>query len=207
MSMERDRGLADSLASQLADELLPNERVVWSGRPETSVRFAPADKFLVPFSLLWGGFAIAWEVGVLIALIASREPMMIFFVLFGIPFVLIGLHFIVGRFIYKNRRKRATLYALTTKRAIVLRQTGAGRDVQTALFRALPGISKTVRRAGIGTIRFGNTSPMAAMYENTGLDFFGSFYDSPIPAFYDVKDADEVFRIAQQSRNQLEEES
>jgi len=35
------------------EELLKDEKILWSGQPETSVLFTSADIFLVPFSLLW----------------------------------------------------------------------------------------------------------------------------------------------------------
>ncbi len=51
-------------------ELLKDEKILWSGQPETKVLFTRADVFLAPFSVLWGGFAIFWEVSVL----RSRAP-------------------------------------------------------------------------------------------------------------------------------------
>src|SRR3954471_6987431 len=76
------------------------ERLLWVGAPDPAVRFTAADGFLVPFSLMWGGFAIFWEA----AAFAGGTPF--FFKLWGIPFVLVGVYFIAGRFVVKARRKR-----------------------------------------------------------------------------------------------------
>jgi hypothetical protein len=45
-------------------ELLSGESIVWAGQPNTRVIFHKQDLYMVPFSLLWGGFAIFWEAGV-----------------------------------------------------------------------------------------------------------------------------------------------
>lgn len=51
---------------ELQNELLPHlnagERLLWADKPKTGIRFRSSDKFLVPFSLFWGGIAILWEI-------------------------------------------------------------------------------------------------------------------------------------------------
>ena len=53
----------DSVAA-IQPELLSGESILWAGQPNHRVVFHKEDVFLIPFSLLWGGFAIFWEAGV-----------------------------------------------------------------------------------------------------------------------------------------------
>src|SRR5260370_1416100 len=50
----------DSLVA-IQPELTSGESVLWAGRPSTSVVLHGEDGYLIPFSLLWGGFAVFWE--------------------------------------------------------------------------------------------------------------------------------------------------
>jgi len=96
-----------------------SQRLPWWGRPDPTKHFAPAAAFIIPSSLLWGGFSIFWEVG------AARSGAPLPFVLFGAPFVAVGLFFVFGQFIAKARRKRQTAYGLTDRRALVAGGTGS----------------------------------------------------------------------------------
>jgi len=91
----------------------PAEELVWEGRPATGLKLKASDAFMIPFSLVWGGFAIFWEY----MAITMGAPF--FFALFGLPFVAIGLYLIVGRFFWDAYTRDRTRYALTTQRAII----------------------------------------------------------------------------------------
>lgn len=191
------------IEERFSGELLKDEKILWSAQPDTSVLFTRADIFLVPFSLLWGGFAIFWELGALavfFAISAGKNPMSIIFPLFGIPFVLVGLYFMFGRFIYKNWKKRNTYYAITDRRVLMLSNLFS-QSLNAVNIDTIPTINKSVRSNGIGTIKFGNVNWMASMYGNTGMDFFGSFGGVDILTFYDIKDADKVYELVSELRN------
>ena len=55
---------SDSL-NAVQPELTSGESILWAGQPNSRVVFHKEDALLVPFSLLWGGFAIFWELGVM----------------------------------------------------------------------------------------------------------------------------------------------
>ena len=182
-------------------ELLNNEQILWTGQPETSVLFTKADIFLVPFSLFWGGFALLWEYLALTSSMKSDEvgPIELIFPLFGIPFVLIGLYFIFGRFLYKSWKKKRTWYAVTNKRALVLTNT-FGRKLQAVDLKNLSAMNKSIRKDGSGSVTFGNSSWMFSMYENTGMEIFGSFNGGGATSFHDIKDVQKVYQIANKQR-------
>ncbi len=62
---------------------------------------------MIPFSLLWCGFAIFWEVSVL----STDGPLI--FKLWGIPFVIVGLYMAVGRFFIDAKQRAKMYYGVT----------------------------------------------------------------------------------------------
>src|ERR1043165_109328 len=90
------------IEQQLIPYLQPGEQLLWTGRPKGGVLFRKSDIFVIPFSILWGGFAIFWEI------MAASGPF--FFWLWGIPFVIVGLYLMIGRFFYDAKKREATVY-------------------------------------------------------------------------------------------------
>ncbi len=107
--------LDDNFSSKndLNPNLDPGEKLLWSGKPAQGLLFRKMDIFFIPFSLLWGGFAIVWE----FMAISMGAP--IYFLLFGAPFVIIGLYFILGRFVVDNYLRKHITYGVSDKRIII----------------------------------------------------------------------------------------
>jgi hypothetical protein len=185
-----DRGIVDR-------NLSAGEHVQWLGRPDPAKHFNAGDVYLVPFSILWAGFSIFWEAT---AIASGAGP---FFALWGIPFIVIGLYVVVGRFFYKAYRKRHTLYAVTDRRVLILAQRRRGERVDAMYLRAIPTISTSVDSAGRGSVQFGNTSPFGMWNANSGMEFFGRVNSATTGvAFYDVDDARAVGDLVERLREQ-----
>jgi hypothetical protein len=78
-----------------------------------------------------------------------------FFALWGIPFVLVGLYLIAGRFFVDARQRTATAYGITNKRAIIVSGLFS-RSVKSLTLRTLTDVTLSERSDGSGSIVFGS---------------------------------------------------
>jgi hypothetical protein len=127
---------------------MPGETIVWSGTPARGIRFQSTDGFVIPFSILWAGFAVFWEVEVL------RIGAPGFFPLFGVPFLVIGAYITVGRFFVDAYRRSHSRYFLTNCRALIV-TTWPTQRLQSVNLATLPAIGLTKHADGSGTLLFG----------------------------------------------------
>lgn len=157
----------------IAQALDSGESLIWSGTPRHGLVLRPSDAFMVPFSFLWGGFAIFWEAGVL----RMHGPNAAFMSVWGIPFVLAGLYLIVGRFFVDARMRARTFYGLTDRRAIII--SGAfSRTINSLPLRTLTDISLQERSDRSGTILLGRPQPYSSW--SSGMRWPGmSQYSTP----------------------------
>src|SRR5689334_10419235 len=94
--------------------LLTGERLLWSGQPKQGIALSTRDTFLIPVSLIWGGFAIIWNAMVWLGPFdtnSAGEPDW-FFKLWGLPFLVIGLYLIAGRFFHDAHIRKKLLYGV-----------------------------------------------------------------------------------------------
>jgi hypothetical protein len=161
--------------------LMPGEQVIWYGEPKQGVSFSGRDAFMIPFSLMWGGFAIFWETTV----ISTRAPW--FFKLWGIPFVIVGLYLIIGRFFVDAWIRRCTAYSLTDRRALVIRAAPFTKITSINL-GSLSNVGLTESANGRGTIQFGD--PPVYAYRQGWSGWMPALDQS---AFIGIEDARNVF--------------
>jgi hypothetical protein len=203
-------------ASQvIARDLGADESLLWSGQPRKGIVFRSSDVFLIPFSILWGGFAIFWETSVLSQARKGGNAISLFMVLWGIPFVLIGLYMIFVRFIVDARRREHTCYGLTDRRVIIVTglferdltpsvgtltalASGLGRhNVKSLDLRTMTDVSMAERSDGSGTITFGAQNQLSYL---AGTGWPGAGNSAAPPSFdliENVKSVYEMIRGAQ----------
>jgi hypothetical protein len=184
-------------------ELLPGETVQWTGLPNARVIFHAEDLGVIPFSLLWGGFAIFWMLSAsgIWDVFSSRPDKTFgwFGIIWGTPFVVVGQYFIWGRFVYARWKKKRTYYAITTRRALIVEDGFRSRNAVSAYFENLSTIQKKVRSDGIGSIAFGGSV--------IGEWRWGKNNPPRPPTFDDVDNADEVYQIAIRMQDQSRRQS
>jgi len=190
-------------------ELTSGEIIYWSGQPNPAVIFHKEDALLIPFSLLWGGFAIFWEAGVTGFWGASDHHAPSFFMLWGIPFIVIGQYLIWGRFIYDAWLKRRTHYAVTNRRVIVL-QCAFSRKLVSAYLDSLPMVTKDGVDGSPGTLQFtpvvsalgsffSGASTQSSRRRNS-FTGWSSISVGETPIFRDIDDLDSVYRLVSDLR-------
>ena len=182
----------NTASAQLSSYLSSGELLLWSGRPDPAVRFASSDAYLIPFSIMWAGFAFFWESSVF------RSGAPIFFRLWGIPFMAIGLYIVFGRFFVKARRKRTTAYGITKDRALI--STGPSGVTDVPIRSTATTISKSRDGSHVSVV-FGQGygTQMSGMYFNTGMGSF-SRGRAPVFGFYDVADTQGLLSALDQAK-------
>lgn len=187
-------------ASKLQPELLAGESLLWAGKPNASVVFHSDDWALIPFSILWSGFSIFWEAGVLgFWGNGAKSAPSLFMALWGVPFILIGQYFLWGRFVYDAWLKRRTYYGVTPRRILII-QDGWSKKSSFNYIDVLP----TIQREGsaTGTLWFGPKLPIFGSRRQS-LRGMSRFSVTDTPVFADIDDVESVYQLVLGLREQL----
>ena len=167
--------------------LLPDEKVLWEGRPGQGLLLQPNDAFLIPFSLFWTGSVFRMA----IPLTPGRAPST--FDLFLLLFMAFGIYLTVGRFFADAWIRSRMVYLVTNERVIIV--TGRGK-VTSLDIKRLPALEFRRRFGDRGTIRFGAGRGLTSLFANRGLSSWQPSSD-PTPQFLNIADARMVYDLVQ----------
>jgi hypothetical protein len=193
---------ADEARSELSRELSSKEQMLWTGKPKQGVIFRPSDFFLIPFSVMWCGFAVFWEYTVLTQMVFSPHrqnipgPMAVIFPLWGIPFVLIGLYMVFGRFFVEAKARETTYYGVTSDR-ILIKSGLFSRTVKSLNLRTLLDLSFTEGDEGRSTITFGPANPWTGLIGNSS---WPGASQKVAPSFDLIPDARRVYELIREAQ-------
>ncbi len=123
-----------------------SENLLWADQPIQGIQFTLSDIFMIPFTVIWCGFAIVWEI---LAFIGEAP---FFFLIFGGIFVVIGLYMVFGRFLYSSYQRKNTFYGITQERILILKSS----SLTSHELASLPQTTLSEGKNSNGTITFGN---------------------------------------------------
>lgn len=154
--MEPSNLPSPELESILRRELLPGERLLWSGRPNPAKLRSAFAIWL--FAVPWTLFALFWEAMALLPWMASSHTPAgiqwsfgIVFPLFGLPFIAVGATMLAMPF--RAQRKAAqTIFGLTDQRMLRV-SAGSRRESASVFISQMGPIDVTADADGCGTLR------------------------------------------------------
>ena len=114
-----------------------------------------------------------------------------FFALWGIPFVLVGLYLIVGRFWVDQRQRENTVYAVTSER-VFIRSGLFSKRTKSLSIDTVSDVSLSEQSNGAGFITFGPVPPFIAWMNGASWPGFGH---QSVPSFELASDARKVYEI------------
>lgn len=188
--------------SELMSEINSGETLLWAGQPKSGLLLRPFDAFYIPFSIFWCGFAVFWMIGASGDLLSGSQrsastPIHFIFPLFGLPFVLMGLYMVFGRFFVDMAQRDKTVYGVSNER-IIIRSGLFSHTVKSLNLRTLSDITVSERNDGSGTITFGHSLPMSGLMQ--GMNWWPGTNQYQAPCFDSIADAKRVYDIIRQQQ-------
>ncbi|HJW15029.1 MAG TPA: PH domain-containing protein [Thermoanaerobaculia bacterium] len=174
---------------EISNELDAGERILWAGAPPQGLFVRGHDAFLIPVSLLWGGFVVFW-----VAMAVSHNTPA-FFWLWGVPFLAAAFYMVAGRFMVDASQRSRTAYGVTDRRIVIISGIFS-RTLKSLPLRAMSDLTIRARPNGTGTIVFGPMHPMMHMY-GTGWPGLGNV---AVPMFDSIPRAKEVYATIRQAQ-------
>lgn len=181
-------------------ELRKGEEVLWSGHPDRAAFLSKGDIILVPASLLWSAMALSFAIPMLSA-VRTDNDVLPFVLFFAIPFAVMAVYCMFGRFAFRLWVKSRTHYLVTNERVVALSKV-FGNNVHASFIDEIGLVNSVRSMRGAGSIWFGDAPWWM-------INLGSSALDSPVPlpggpgpvVFYDIRGANEVRELITELRS------
>ena len=185
------------METSMQNHLLPGEEILWEGRPKILSGINPGSVGKSAFGLMWLGFSLFWTITAFLmtrAIPGNDATAMffkVFFPLFGLPFVAIGIFIVFINPMKQKNKVSNTLYYLTDKRLII---TSNGLDaIFISIFiKDLKTVHLTKNKDNTGNIMFGSVFNDAAINGRGSDTYVMPAYNN---CFYRIEDAEDVYKL------------
>lgn len=170
-----------------AIELATDEKILWEGKPKQGIIFRYTDIALIPFSIFWTLAALIFE------LISLQSNVPIYLSLIGIPFLLIGLFLLIGRYVLDIKRRKNISYCITNRR-IIIKAEKLKSTAHSYQMTAIPRITIKNKSRKFGTIILGNEQGLSF---GRGLELEEFYWLNPkrLSRLELIEKSDDVFKL------------
>lgn len=144
--------LTNIVETKLNSELLPGERLLWSGQPRQGFMLRWRNLMMAPVGLVWGMMGVVFTAGALVE--RADRPML----LIGLPLSVAALLMVCAPTVADILLRRRTYYGLTDQRLLIVTDLRR-RHVRGLNLRTLSEVQYSEGRRGRGTLTFGSAGP------------------------------------------------
>jgi len=193
--------MIDRSLSDIGPDLFAGETLLWSGSPRPGILLRSRDWFMIPFGTFFLFMGLSLPISIMSFPTSppdNSSPPPLFFVIFTLPFVVIGTWFSFGHLLWERAIRAKSRYALTDQHVIIV-QDRRHKTVKSIPLKDIADIGLTVGRDGVGTITFNESA-------NPVLPFMYNMMWAPqsSPAFELIDGAAEVYRRIGDARAKLQ---
>ena len=172
------------LDSNIKSYVLDDEKLLWSGKPVKKIKLLPNEKFNMFFGTILTAFAIAWMI---LAFNLVRQTDNVFslakvFPALGVPFLIVGLYFLIINPIRILLTRKDIEYALTSKRILIL-YNGEKQLLNDYSYAEIKNLNFGCDEDGVGYVTF------------VGISSSSKKKRSKICGFYNVADVKMLYKI------------
>lgn len=175
----------------LSPHLSEGEELLWTGQPDPRNILNTRDIITIPFIL---------AVGIPLTLILP--PGVLVYAFAALAWLLAAIY-LTGRFYSRYRAKKRTRYALTSRRALVLSlRDDEAQVIKNLPFESIVAVTHTQKSDELGTVAFEPVMPdkIKISRDKYSLGLNSPVFNAEAPAFFDIRDAEEVYKTIYQIR-------